>query len=80
MLFLLLLQDIEDPKDRDRLTEFYLNYSALLKNKALDILGRCGWAGRGDLAEDLVQDAMVRLIKRMETIKKLMTIWMAYCI
>ena len=71
MLFLLLLQDIEDQKDRDRLTEFYLNYSALLKNKALDILGRCGWAGRGDLVEDLVQDTMVRLIKRMETIKKL---------
>ncbi len=71
MLFLLLLQDIEDPRDRDRLTEFYLRYFPLLQNKALDVLSRCGWVGRRDLAEDLVQEAMVRLIKRMETIQKL---------
>ena len=70
-MFFLLLQTIEDQKDRERLTEFYLNYFALLKNKATDVLIRCGLSDKTNLAEDLVQDAMIRLMKRMETIQKL---------
>lgn len=70
MVFLL-LQTIEDQEDRERLTEFYLNYFALLKNKAADVLVRCGLSDQTNLAEDLVQDAMIRLMRRMETIQKL---------
>lgn len=70
MIFLM-LQAIEDESDRNRLSAFYLQYYGLLKAKAEFVLKQFHIGGSSNLAEDMVQDAMAKMIQNIDTISKL---------
>ena len=63
-----MLQAIEDESDRNRLSAFYLQYYGLLKAKAEFVLKQFHIGGSSNLAEDMVQDAMAKMIQNIDTI------------
>lgn len=70
MLFVM-LQAIEDDADRDRLANFYLQNYGLLKVKAEFILDQFGIGNRNNLTEDMIHDAMAKMIQNIDTVAKL---------
>ena len=67
----ILLQAIEDEVQRNRMSAFYLQYYGLLKRKAETILGQFQMPDRAGMSEDLVQDAMARMVRNSRTVCQL---------
>lgn len=64
-MILLLIQDIETEVDRDRVLTLYSEHYALMKQKALKNVHD------PDIADDLVQEAMIRIIKKIDVLRDL---------
>lgn len=67
MIFLM-LQMIENEEDRSKMAAFYLKYHRLLKMKARDIMQKFGISDEADLSDDLLHDAMAKILQNMHTI------------
>lgn len=64
-MILMLIQSIEDEFDRNRLESIYIEYYKLFLYKAIKI------AKEQTIAEDIIQDAMIRVIKRIHILRDL---------
>ena len=67
MIFLM-LQAIENEEDRSKIAAFYLKYHRLLKKKARDKMQTFGLSDESNLSEDLLHDAMAKIMQHMTTI------------
>ena len=67
---LILLQSIADEADRSRLAAFYLQYYNLLRSKADRVFTGYNIPS-SDLSEDMIQDAMARMIRNIDTVRSL---------
>lgn len=67
-MFFLMLQMIENEEDRSKMAAFYLKYHRLLKMKARDIMQKFGISDEADLSDDLLHDAMAKILQNMHTI------------
>lgn len=67
----IMLQTIENETDRNRLTNFYIQYYALMKKKAAEVLSKFGLSNDTKLSEDIIHDAMARLIRNLHTVTSL---------
>lgn len=63
-MILLLIQAVENESDRNLLTALYLKYQRLFLKKAQQCSG-------DNHAEDILQEAMLRVIRRVDTLKTL---------
>ena len=70
MIFMM-LQGMENEAARKRLTDFYIQYYALLKSKAIEFVALLNMPDRFHLPDDLVQDAMARMIRNSSSVMKL---------
>ena len=70
MIFIM-LQAIENEEERNRLAVFYTKYRQLLRKKSCEILETYHMENRFDLANDMLQDAMAKMIQNIGTVSKL---------
>lgn len=62
---LAIIEAVENEDDRKLLTEWYLEFNKIMRKKAYDIIKNY------DLANDMVNEAFIKIIKNIEKIKEL---------
>lgn len=64
-MYPMIIMTIENDSDREFMERLYRNYYALMKKKTYDI------TKDNDVVEDIINDAIIKLFEKIETLKKL---------
>ena len=64
-MILLLIQTIDDESDKNKLSEIYIKHQALFFYKSLNLVRN------NDTADDIIQEAMIKVIKKISDLREL---------